>query len=167
MGGYLCVTTVASADQYDSLYLTYNQMLELIHILICRWKFGQIRPGDTIQFRRVDYNSALGLENHINTWLETIFAYSIGFNAPPIPLLGIELNPPAPLNPVLHVIPSSGVVRRRCDSSSWKEGCRYRRNMQVVLFPSKSTKMPIIRQELIRHPSEHVLMNILNGLRND
>ncbi|KAK7690310.1 hypothetical protein QCA50_006967 [Cerrena zonata] len=86
MGGYVCVSTLASADQ---------------------WKLGQLRPGHRLQFKRIAYNDAMKLQEHTNKWLETVLALSSGFNASPVGLLSFN---PSDDNfsrdPKLHTIPA-------------------------------------------------------------
>ncbi|KAF8998396.1 urea carboxylase [Cyathus striatus] len=51
MGGYVCLCTVATGDM---------------------WKLGQISPGNTIQFRRVSWNSAVRLQEVRDQWLKDV-----------------------------------------------------------------------------------------------
>ncbi|KAF9025777.1 hypothetical protein BDZ89DRAFT_1092541 [Hymenopellis radicata] len=51
MGGYLCISTVASSDQ---------------------WKFGQLRPGNTVEMHRITYQHAMSLRYHYERWLDAV-----------------------------------------------------------------------------------------------
>ncbi|EJU02057.1 urea amidolyase [Dacryopinax primogenitus] len=51
MGGFLCMCTIVEADL---------------------WKLGQLRPGNTVQFRRISLEDARGLNEHCNTWLDAV-----------------------------------------------------------------------------------------------
>ena len=44
----------------------------------------------------------------MDKWLESIFAFSQGFNASPINLFNFSSGPPETRNPVLYNIPASG-----------------------------------------------------------
>lgn len=73
-----------------------------------RWKLGQLRPGDRVQFKRISYDDAMKLHEHTNKWLETVLALSSGFNASPVNLLSFT---PSDDNfsqdPKLHAIPAT------------------------------------------------------------
>ncbi|THH28415.1 hypothetical protein EUX98_g5774 [Antrodiella citrinella] len=86
MGGYVCAATIATADQ---------------------WKLGQLRPGDTVQFRRISIEDAAQLRDHTDKWLETVLALTARFNAPPVDLLGFMLSRQFVTDPKLHVLPST------------------------------------------------------------
>ncbi|KZO93557.1 urea carboxylase [Calocera viscosa TUFC12733] len=51
MGGFFCMCTIVEADL---------------------WKLGQLRPGNTVQFRRVSLADARGLQGHYDTWLDAV-----------------------------------------------------------------------------------------------
>ncbi|KAH8094908.1 allophanate hydrolase subunit 2-domain-containing protein [Cristinia sonorae] len=86
MGGYVCVATLATADQ---------------------WKLGQLRPGDVIQFQRISIDDALDLRDWTERWLDTILALASGFNASPINLLAFSPKGQFVKDPKLHVIPAT------------------------------------------------------------
>jgi hypothetical protein len=39
---------------------------------LCRWKVGQLRPGSTIQFKKVSYSHALHLEEGVRAWFHSL-----------------------------------------------------------------------------------------------
>ncbi|TCD67501.1 hypothetical protein EIP91_012306 [Steccherinum ochraceum] len=101
MGGYLCVATIATADQ---------------------WKLGQLRPGDTIQFHRISIEESRKLKDHTEKWLDTLLALSSGFNAAPMDLLAFRPEGQFKCGPKLHVIPATShkpkaVFRQAGDSA--------------------------------------------------
>ncbi|KZT52397.1 hypothetical protein CALCODRAFT_441644 [Calocera cornea HHB12733] len=51
MGGFLCMCTIVDSDL---------------------WKLGQLRPGNTVQFRRISLSDARALKGHYDTWLDAI-----------------------------------------------------------------------------------------------
>ncbi|KAF7427799.1 hypothetical protein PC9H_007015 [Pleurotus ostreatus] len=53
MGGYVCACTIAEADM---------------------WKLGQLGPGNEIRFRRVSWDTALGLRHRNESWLDGVKA---------------------------------------------------------------------------------------------
>ncbi|KAH8104150.1 allophanate hydrolase subunit 2-domain-containing protein [Phellopilus nigrolimitatus] len=85
MGGYLCISTIATADQ---------------------WKIGQLRPGDSVRFERISYGDAFRLQELCDKWLETVIAISSGFNASPFDLLKFSPEGQALRDPKLHTIPA-------------------------------------------------------------
>ncbi|KAI5119239.1 hypothetical protein M0805_008790 [Coniferiporia weirii] len=101
MGGYLCVSTIATADH---------------------WKLGQIRPGDFIQLVRISYDDALRLQAQCNRWLETVFGLSSGFNAAPFDLLEFSPKDPPRRDPKLFTVPATSdkprVVFRQAGDSA-------------------------------------------------
>ncbi|THH06190.1 hypothetical protein EW145_g4258 [Phellinidium pouzarii] len=101
MGGYTCISTVATADQ---------------------WKFGQLRPGDSIQFVRISYDDSARLSEQCDKWLETVLALSSGFNASSFNLLEFSPKERAPRDPKLHNIPATSgkpkVVFRQAGDSA-------------------------------------------------
>ncbi|EJD01957.1 uncharacterized protein FOMMEDRAFT_109008 [Fomitiporia mediterranea MF3/22] len=101
MGGYLCISTIATADQ---------------------WKLGQLRPGDQLQFKRISYSDAIILQERADKWLETIFALSSGFNASPFKLPGYSPSSLPLRDPKLHSVSASSskpkaVFRQAGDSA--------------------------------------------------
>lgn len=87
-----------------------------------RWKLGQLRPGDTLQFVRASHMDTVQLHEYYDNWLDTVLALSSGFDASPLDLLAFEPEGGFTIDPKLCIIPATAtrtkVVFRqvRCDA---------------------------------------------------
>ncbi|THG95497.1 hypothetical protein EW026_g6172 [Hermanssonia centrifuga] len=80
MGGYLCLCTVASAEL---------------------WKLGQLRPGNTLQFKRISYTDSIKLYSAVEDY------FTPGSNSAALSsFLQIPVYEDSPHDPKLHVIPA-------------------------------------------------------------
>ncbi|CAL1694912.1 unnamed protein product [Somion occarium] len=96
MGGYLCISTIASADQ---------------------WKLGQLRPGDHLRFARITYQDAMNLQERVDRWLKTILAALSRSNVVPFNLMDVIPSNHTSHEPKLHVIPATSLKPKAGDSA--------------------------------------------------
>ncbi|KAL5497703.1 hypothetical protein ACEPAH_2634 [Sanghuangporus vaninii] len=84
MGGYLCISTIATAEQ---------------------WKLGQLRPGDLVQFKRITYSDSVSLHKRNEELLENIAIVVSGTSTS---YKSQEFSPSQPsVDPKLHYIPGT------------------------------------------------------------
>ncbi|TFK80957.1 urea carboxylase [Polyporus arcularius HHB13444] len=100
MGGYLCACTVASAEL---------------------WKLGQLRAGNTVQFKRISHDQAMSLYKDQEQLLDTLAdPPSTGLPSPPASANLEDLN----IDPRLYTVPPDastkhpGVVFRQAGDSA-------------------------------------------------
>ncbi|KAL7907376.1 allophanate hydrolase subunit 2 domain-containing protein [Trichoderma velutinum] len=79
LGGFVCPTTVCSGEM---------------------WKIGQLKPGNTVRFRSVAYDTALDISRKKDDFLQALVAFSQG-NTSPISPLVIEFTDEPPSS-ILH-----------------------------------------------------------------
>ncbi|KAL5478611.1 hypothetical protein ACEPAI_2796 [Sanghuangporus weigelae] len=84
MGGYLCISTIATAEQ---------------------WKLGQLRPSDLVQFKRITYSDAVSLHKRNEELLENIAIVASGTSTS-YKSQAFSPSQPSP-DPKLHYIPGT------------------------------------------------------------
>lgn len=81
----------------------------LIHV--CRWKLGQLRPGNTVQFKRISFEQAMELEALTIEYLDQVSLPNSPYQQISPPLF----TPPfadQPEDPKLCVVPAKGARPR-------------------------------------------------------
>ncbi|OQE27831.1 hypothetical protein PENSTE_c004G07845 [Penicillium steckii] len=80
LGGFVCPTTICSGEM---------------------WKIGQLKPGNTVRFQSVTYDTALEISKHKSEFIQALAAYSRG-NSEYIPPLVVEATEQTPVSIMHH-----------------------------------------------------------------
>lgn len=92
-----------------SHFLFAHSAERLIHVL--RWKLGQLRPGNTVQFKRISFEQAMELEALTIEYLDQVSLPNSPYQQISPPLFATPFADQSE-DPKLHVVPAKGARPR-------------------------------------------------------